>query len=73
MGELEAAERELEHFASSARSGRRNALPEIEVESNDPDAAQLAERLSDMTAKCEGEEERKKQQQEQSHPKERKS
>lgn len=31
MGELEVPERELEYFATSARAGRRNALPEIEV------------------------------------------
>ncbi|PIC20656.1 hypothetical protein B9Z55_025775 [Caenorhabditis nigoni] len=53
MGELEVPERELEYFATSARAGRRNALPEIEVEINDQDAAKLAERMSDMTAHCE--------------------
>ncbi|CAI79200.1 NET domain-containing protein [Caenorhabditis elegans] len=52
MGELEVPERELEYFATSARAGRRNALPEIEVEINDPDAAKLAERMSDMKAHC---------------------
>ncbi|CAI5454920.1 unnamed protein product [Caenorhabditis angaria] len=52
MGELEVPERELQYFSSSARSGRRNALPEIEVEINDPGAAKLADRLSDMTAHC---------------------
>uniref|UniRef100_A0A8R1HK36 Uncharacterized protein n=1 Tax=Caenorhabditis japonica TaxID=281687 RepID=A0A8R1HK36_CAEJA len=52
MGELEITERELECFASSARAGRRNALPEIEVEINDPEATKLADRISDMTAHC---------------------
>uniref|UniRef100_A0A1I7TRV5 Transcriptional regulator n=1 Tax=Caenorhabditis tropicalis TaxID=1561998 RepID=A0A1I7TRV5_9PELO len=52
MGELEVPERELEYFATSARAGRRNALPEIEVEIDDPEAAKLAERISDMTAHC---------------------
>ncbi|CAI2358152.1 unnamed protein product [Caenorhabditis sp. 36 PRJEB53466] len=56
MGELEVPERELEYFASSARSGRRNALPQLEVEINDPDAEKLAERMSDMTAHCDTQE-----------------
>lgn len=31
MGELEAESDALEHFVASGRSGRRNALPEIQV------------------------------------------
>ncbi|KAK6759982.1 hypothetical protein RB195_021499 [Necator americanus] len=54
MGELEAERDALEHFVASGRAGRRNALPEIEfqVETNDPGAAKLAERLSDLSAQC---------------------
>ncbi|EGT40462.1 hypothetical protein CAEBREN_19506 [Caenorhabditis brenneri] len=52
MGELEVPERELEYFATSARAGRRNALPEIEVQINDPDASKLADRMSDMSTHC---------------------
>ncbi|CAJ0610137.1 unnamed protein product [Cylicocyclus nassatus] len=54
MGELETERDALEHFVASGRAGRRNALPEIEfqVETNDPGAAKLAERLSDLSAQC---------------------
>ncbi|VDM64196.1 unnamed protein product [Angiostrongylus costaricensis] len=54
MGELETESDALEHFVASGRAGRRNALPEIEfqMETNDPGAAKLAERLSDLSAQC---------------------
>ncbi|WKX89261.1 hypothetical protein Q1695_008704 [Nippostrongylus brasiliensis] len=52
MGELESGIDALEHFVASGRAGRRNALPEIEVKVDDPSAAKLAERLSDLSAQC---------------------
>ncbi|CAB3410168.1 unnamed protein product [Caenorhabditis bovis] len=58
MGELEATEKDLEFFSASARAGRRNALPQLEIEISDPDGAKLAERLSDMSANCETEQQK---------------
>ncbi|KJH41525.1 hypothetical protein DICVIV_12497 [Dictyocaulus viviparus] len=52
MGELESESDALEHFVASGRAGRRNALPEIEMETNDPGAVKLADRLSDLSAQC---------------------
>ncbi|KAK6057792.1 putative cAMP-dependent protein kinase inhibitor [Cooperia oncophora] len=57
MGELEAESDTLEHFVASGRAGRRDALPQIDLEINDPGAAKLAERLSDLSARCDDHEE----------------
>lgn len=54
MGETESAEKDLEHFAASARAGRRNAVPAIDIAGSDSNAEHLAERLSDMSTYCEG-------------------
>ncbi|CAI4228602.1 unnamed protein product [Auanema sp. JU1783] len=62
MGELESEQDTLQHFTASGRAGRRNALPVIEVEINDPGALKLAERLSDMTAHCENEQDVRRRQ-----------
>ncbi|VDO39965.1 unnamed protein product [Haemonchus placei] len=57
MGELEAESDTLEHFVASGRAGRRDAVPQIDLEVNDPGAAKLAERLSDLSARCDDHEE----------------
>ncbi|CAJ0954147.1 unnamed protein product, partial [Mesorhabditis belari] len=51
MGELESgADERMHQFSSSGRSGRRNALPEIDVSEVDPGAQKLAERFSQLDA-----------------------
>ncbi|KAL3990231.1 cAMP-dependent protein kinase inhibitor family protein [Acanthocheilonema viteae] len=39
---------QMKNFVNSGRSGRRNAVPEVNVQGIDPDATKLAERLSSM-------------------------
>ncbi|KAK6112329.1 cAMP-dependent protein kinase inhibitor family protein [Brugia pahangi] len=39
---------QMKNFVNSGRSGRRNAIPEVDAEGIDPGAAKLAERLSSM-------------------------
>lgn len=39
---------QMKKFVNSERSGRRNAVPELDTQGVDPDAAKLAERLSSM-------------------------
>uniref|UniRef100_A0A8R1TSX8 cAMP-dependent protein kinase inhibitor n=2 Tax=Onchocerca TaxID=6281 RepID=A0A8R1TSX8_ONCVO len=41
-------EEQMQNFMNSGRSGRRNAIPEVDIQEVDPDAAKLAERLSSM-------------------------
>uniref|UniRef100_A0A915BRB2 Uncharacterized protein n=1 Tax=Parascaris univalens TaxID=6257 RepID=A0A915BRB2_PARUN len=50
MGELETKGQEDDklssEFAASGRTGRRNAVPDVDVQGIDPDAIKLAERIS---------------------------
>uniref|UniRef100_A0AAF5Q6I5 Uncharacterized protein n=1 Tax=Wuchereria bancrofti TaxID=6293 RepID=A0AAF5Q6I5_WUCBA len=39
---------QMKNFVDSERSGRRNAVPELDAEGIDPGAAKLAELLSSM-------------------------
>lgn len=39
---------QMKNFVNSGRSGRRNAVPEVDTQQIDPDAVKLAERLSSM-------------------------
>uniref|UniRef100_A0A0R3S2X8 Nucleocapsid protein n=1 Tax=Elaeophora elaphi TaxID=1147741 RepID=A0A0R3S2X8_9BILA len=39
---------QMKSFVNSGRSGRRNAIPEVDARGVDPDATKLAERLSLM-------------------------
>ncbi|EJW88619.1 hypothetical protein WUBG_00473 [Wuchereria bancrofti] len=39
---------QMKDFVNSGRSGRRNAVPEVDAEGIDPGATKLAERLSSM-------------------------
>ncbi|VDK72140.1 unnamed protein product [Litomosoides sigmodontis] len=39
---------QMTRFVNSGRSGRRNAVPEVDAQELDPDATKLAERLSSM-------------------------
>uniref|UniRef100_A0A1I7VJW4 P protein n=1 Tax=Loa loa TaxID=7209 RepID=A0A1I7VJW4_LOALO len=39
---------QMKNFVNSGRSGRRNAVPEVDTLGIDPDATKLAERLSSM-------------------------
>ncbi|VDK43720.1 unnamed protein product [Gongylonema pulchrum] len=39
---------QMNDFVNSARTGRRNAVPEVDTQGMDPDAVKLAERLSSM-------------------------
>ncbi|VDM36870.1 unnamed protein product [Toxocara canis] len=52
MGELETKGQEDDQlsseFAASGRTGRRNAVPDVDVQGIDPDAIKLAERLSNI-------------------------
>ncbi|VDK50282.1 unnamed protein product [Anisakis simplex] len=54
MGELEVKSADNDplgvEFASSCRTGRRNALAIVEVEGIDPETIKLAERLSNISA-----------------------
>lgn len=40
---------QMTSFVNSGRSGRRNAVPEVDAQEVDPDATKLAERLSSMS------------------------
>ncbi|CAG9530267.1 unnamed protein product [Cercopithifilaria johnstoni] len=39
---------QMKEFVNSGRNGRRNAVPEVDAQGVDPDAAKLAQRLSSM-------------------------
>ncbi|VDO58292.1 unnamed protein product [Onchocerca flexuosa] len=43
-------EEQMESFMKSGRSGRRNAVPEVDIQGVDPDAAKLAERKKDTVS-----------------------
>lgn len=59
MGEMDGAKQggggtsvddndQMSDFVNSGRTGRRNAVPEVDTHGMDPDAVKLAERLSSM-------------------------
>uniref|UniRef100_A0A915PRI7 Uncharacterized protein n=1 Tax=Setaria digitata TaxID=48799 RepID=A0A915PRI7_9BILA len=43
---------QMKSFVSSGRTGRRNAVPEVDIQEIDPEATKLADRLSSMNTYC---------------------
>lgn len=48
MVEVVPAAEQLQQFMASGRSGRRNAMPEIDIQCVDPGAQKLAEKLAEL-------------------------